>query len=137
MTAQVPEQLIYNGERTSFALPPDLPSDNHRIVVRRPRNLRESMELCSVCTGCYRGYVGTWEIKDGRLYLVEIEGKYQLLGSEPLFADWFTGVVAVPRGEVIGYFHGGYGCRHEEVVLITVEQGVIGESRVESCRGAL
>lgn len=41
-------------------------------------------------TGCYRGYIGTWLLQDGNLFLASIEGPLKVLGYEPLFASWVT-----------------------------------------------
>jgi hypothetical protein len=53
--------------------------------------------------------VGTWEVRDGQFFLVSIKGRVKLLGKEPLLADWFTGVLRVPRGEMLAYVHMGFG----------------------------
>ena len=45
----------------------------------------------SFSTACRRGYIGVWEIKDEKLYLANISGRYQLLADDPVLADWFTG----------------------------------------------
>src|SRR4051812_9271097 len=101
---------------------PPLPERHSRIVVADPREAARDEVMgppgCAAfsspvhsiffSTGCWRGYIGTWEIKDGRFFLVGLRGIYKLLGKEPIFADWFTGVLKIPRGEVLHYVHGDF-----------------------------
>ena|GEM_PF-4471539 len=47
------------------------------------------------------------EIKDGRLLLNRVTGRYKLVGSEPLFAEWFSAELRIPTGPMIAYVHGG------------------------------
>ena len=67
MTAQIPDILIHRGERLSLCATPldDYYSSTRK---RRPPFVRPS-------TACYRGYVATWEIREGKVYLVGIEGE--------------------------------------------------------------
>ena len=86
-------------------------------------------------SACWRGYQGMWEIKDGRFYLAAIDGLYQLRDGDPILADWFSGVLRVPRGEVIQYVHMGYGSVYEEELHIKIEQGMVVDTRVIDNRG--
>src|SRR6266571_8893586 len=90
MTAQIHEKLILDGEETSIAFCPPLPEGHPRIFQAGPEEVIRS-------TGCWRGYQGTWEIKDGWFYLVALRGRFQLRQCDPLLADWFTGVLRVPK----------------------------------------
>jgi len=67
--------------------PPPLPGSHPRIWASHDGRLS---------TACWRGYIATWEIKDGRLYLVELSDRhtYRLEGDEPLFAEWFSGALS-------------------------------------------
>ena len=84
MTEQAADVLIYNGETTWVDRPPPLPGSHPRIWASHDGQLS---------TACWRGYIATWEIKDGRLYLVELSDRYtyRLEGEEPIFAEWFSG----------------------------------------------
>lgn len=116
MTAQEHERLIHEGEPTTMMTTPSLP-EGHPGLVARPEERIGS-------TGCWRGYVGTWEIADGRLYLVGLRGAFELAHG-PLFADWYSGVLSVPRGRVLRYVHMGFQTVFEEELLIKVEQGCV------------
>ena len=93
MTVQVNEQIIINGEKYPLINTLSLPEDDSIIQ-------RNSNELYETSTACYRGYVGTWEIKDDKLYLIGFSSpNYELIGSPPIFADWVSGTAKVATGE--------------------------------------
>lgn len=133
MTAQAHERLIIDGEETSMAFCPPLPEGHPRIAQAGPDEACASDSFV-FSTACWRRYVGTWEIREGRFYLVGIEGIYKLLGDDPLLADWFTGVLRVPRGEMLQYVHMGFGSVFEEELHIKIEEGIVTRSRVISNR---
>ena len=41
----------------------------------------------------------------------------------PVFADWYSGELRIPEGEMIQYVHGGYGTTYERDRLILIERG--------------
>ena len=127
MTAQVHEDLIYEGEKTSMAFCPPLPATHPRIVELSEEEARDNNvdEGSVFSTACWREYIGTWEIKDGRFYLVDLKGVFKLDGDEPLFADWFTGVLRIPEGEMLHYVHMGFGSVFERERLVKIESGVV------------
>jgi hypothetical protein len=131
MTAQVHENLIYNGRKTSMAFCPPLP-ENHPRVVPDAGTDGSGMFLT---TACWRGYIGTWEIKRGKFYLVSLEGGYKVIGGEPIFAEWFTGVIRVPTGRILQYVHMGFGSVYEKEVHIKIKKGVVVKSRTIDNRG--
>ena len=128
MTAQFREILILNGEETSMAFCPPLPKNDPKIVVRDYESASESCPV-AFSTACWRQYIGTWEIKDDRFYLVDVVGKYELIGNEPLHATWFTGTIRIPQGEQLEYVHMGFGSVYEEELHIRIEAGNIKRSR--------
>ena len=65
MTAQIAERLHYQGEDVAMCTNPL--SDYFAMGGTNPR-------FESNCTALWRGYVGSWEIVDDRLYLVELSG---------------------------------------------------------------
>jgi tetratricopeptide (TPR) repeat protein len=110
---------------------PALPIGNARIVASDPgESAPDEHGFLFFSTACWRRYIGTWEIKDGQLYLAGIRGIYKLLGQEPLFADWFTGVLRVPRGKILHYVHGDFLSVYEEEVRVNIENGVVVKTRV-------
>jgi len=134
MTAQFHEVLILDGEKTSMAFCPPLPEGHPRLMEVSREEAAASNSLV-FSTACWRQYIGTWEIKDGRFYLAKIEGMYRLEGEEPLPAEWFTGVLRIPRGEMLQYVHMGFGSIYEEELHIKIEQGMVTARRVIDNRG--
>lgn len=132
MTSQVREKLILNGNEISMTFCPPLP-DNPDLIEAMSR---EEAELSVkdikygrtvFSTACWRGYIGTWEIKDGNLYLNDIIGRYRMKTDTPIFADWFTGVLRVPEGEILEYIHMGYATVFEKELHIKIEKGKVVE----------
>lgn len=124
MTAQITEIVFIGDEGHQMTFCPPIPKGHDRIVLRDPGKMDEYDEiLCS--TACWRGYQGIWWINDDRFYLARIEGKYEMLGKEPILADWFTGVLRIPRGKLLQYVHMGYGSVFEEELHIEVENGLV------------
>ena len=147
MTAQVPEALILDGRRCDMTTCP-LKEDHPRVRPRRPDEEeapapRDPLDLAMDegparyvgSTACWRGYVGTWEIRDKRLYLVKLQGRFVLDGDEPLFADWVHQTVAVPQGRLVQYVHMGFQSRYESELWIDISGGV--ETKRETIEGGL
>lgn len=42
---------------------------------------------------CQRGYLATWLVRDNRLLLVDLLGRYRLTCGGPLAANWYTGLL--------------------------------------------
>lgn len=128
-TAQIPEKILYEGE-PGFLHTNPLES---YITKDTPRP-----EFAAPHTACWRGYIGTWEIREGYLYLTDLkawmrdsDGKASPVGLEavfpgrkpPLKAEWFTGTLRIPRGKPIKYVHMGYQTVYEEEVHLRIEAG--------------
>ncbi len=134
MTAQAHEVLILDGEETSMTSCPAIPADHERIEAVPMEEVAEAIRSGRIrgpvlSTTCWRKYIATWEIREGRLYLVSIEGIYRLAGEGPLHADWVSGILRVPRGQMTRYVHMGFESEYEKELLITVEGGVVKEMR--------
>lgn len=125
MTAQVHERLILDGVETSMAFCPPIPRGHPGIV---DDDARDADPIVG-STACWRGYIGTWEVRDRRLWLVAVEGCARVVG-EPVLADWFNGVLRIPRGEELQYVHMGFGTVFEEEVHLRVEEGRVTGRRV-------
>lgn len=132
MTAQISERLIYEGQQLSmctnplslyFAMGGDGPKFEYN------------------CTALWRGYVGTWEVVDGRLYLIELRGELEGGGvacvatifpdyPNRVFAHWYSGTIRIPQGKLLNYVHMGYGSTYERDLFLEIEKGVLKTTRV-------
>ena len=93
MTTQVKERIIIDGEKYPLLNALSLPEGDS--IIQHKKGLIEKS------TNCWRGYVGTWEIKADKLYLIEFNsGMYDVLTNLPILADWITGIGKVATGEV-------------------------------------
>lgn len=133
MTAQAHENLILDGEATTMMTCPPLPHDHPRVRQAWPPGEygpKEGVPSVVFSTACWRGYIGTWEVKEGRLYLVGLQGRCETVGAEPIPADWVSGWLVVPRGELLEYVHMGFESVYEEELHIRFEAGAEVERRV-------
>ena len=128
-TAQMPDLLIYQNETVGIFSNPleSYFNDTHP----RPNALFEFS-----CTGNWRGYLATWEIKDGFLYLTKlVKGSCSQDAPEiplstlfpnqtpPIKATWFSGELIIPQGEQLQYVHMGYGSIYEKELHLTIQAG--------------
>lgn len=127
MTAQMHENLILDGKETSMAFCPPLPENDSSVVGLKDDEIECGRIVFS--TACWRQYVGTWEIKDNKFYLVNLEGRFKLAANKPVFADWFTGTLRIPQGEMLRYVHMGYGSIFERELHIKIEKGIVTKSK--------
>ena len=136
MTAQAHEFLFINGKRNSMC---SCPLDFYLKFSKISRKI-----VCSR-TSLWRGYVGTWEIIDNRLYLIDILGAFSDGSSinldaifpgypDRVFAHWYSGLLRIPQGEIIRYEHMGFGSIYESDLFMSIEKGVvINEYKVKNC----
>jgi hypothetical protein len=127
MTAQIPDILMLNGQKHSlFSLPLE--------VFFEKRSGRPKFRVPH--TGCWRGYVASWEVRDNRLFLLSVRGQLSdgakfdaawLFPNEtlPVFAEWFTGTLKLPLGNVVEYVHMGFASFYEDELQLTVERGMV------------
>lgn len=127
MTAQFAETLIYQGESVSLLSNPL--NDYFSLGGHNPG-------FQSTSTALWRGYLGTWEIVNDRLYLIELRatlesGEEAYLESvfpgfhDRVFAHWFSGKLRIPQGKQLEYVHMGYSSTYERDVLLTLQNGVV------------
>lgn len=130
MTAQIPELLLHRSMRLDLCAQP-----LYDYLIRLPKTRRPDFEWTS--TACHRGYIGTWEIRDGHLYLVALEGLLKTPAGfveadlraafpwvkEALPANWVTGRLRCPEGRLVSYKHAGYASRYERDRLFDFERG--------------
>ena len=92
--------------------------------------LRRISKEFQFSTACWRCYQGKWEIRDQHFYLVDLKGRLRLEEGPPLFAEWFTGTLRIPKGERLCYVHMGFETVYEEEIYIKIENGIVGERNV-------
>jgi hypothetical protein len=127
MTAQVSEALRYEGQdghMLSLPLEDYFSMGGHHPSFRSPH------------TANWRGYVGAWEIRNDRLYLIGLRGELEdgsevSLGTlfpgfeKRVFAHWFSGTLRVPQGDLVHYEHAGFASKYAIEVFLDVERGVV------------
>lgn len=138
MTAQIPERILVNGKPYwLYARPLDCLLDEHGMEITAPDGRT---------TACHRQYVGTWDIVDGRLWLVALStfGCEELPLSDatrtwflrlaaakefPVCAEWFNGHLRIPTGpKLVQGFHGWSSWFTRERV-VTCRQGKVVRDR--------
>lgn len=133
MTAQMHERLVYEGEDVSMTTCPMIPAGHPRIEAIDPfaPGFAASPEDAGVLysTGCWRQYQGSWEVRNGRLFLVGLRGCFHLRDGEPLLADWWSGILCIPRGALLEYVHMGFESAYEREQLVEVREGMVVGSR--------
>jgi len=135
MTAQAHELLIIEGEKTSMAFCPLIPADHPNIQYLDNDAVRAEKDIPTIIfsTACWRQYIGTWELKDGKFYLVDVKGRIKKTSDEPIFADWVTTVLRITSGKLLHYVHMGFGSVYEFENHIKLENGVvIAERRIDN-----
>ena len=127
MTAQVSETLLINGRPLMMCA---CPLDSFLAT----NSQRWSFAFTS--TANWRGYEGTWELMNNRLYLKALEG--ELSTGEPakletlfpgfpdgVFAHWFSGTIRCPQGKMLDYVHGGFSSKYERDLFMEFKRGVL------------
>lgn len=151
-TSQDPDVIIYKGMTYKlYANPLESFFKNKKD---RPKFFVSPGKITS---GNWRGYVATWEIEDGFLYLLKIDSwicrnqnssHCRKVNLKSLFgrkyrggkvrADWFSGELLMPDGNQIQYVHMGYDSIYEREIILNVMSGKItGESIVDNARKML
>ncbi len=131
-TVQIPDILIYQGERLSLRVNPL--ASFYSKANPRPKNYFYNP---SISSACWRGYVATWEIVDDHLYLTEIRechGKRtaplekffpKLYKNRRVAATWYTGLLKCPRGGLVKYEHMSYRSERERELQIEIYKGAV------------
>lgn len=134
MTAQACEYLLYKGRELPMC------SDPFGVYLKY-YNIK--LNPMPICTALWRGYIGSWEITNSRLYLAGLSGT--LLGGislsvgfffpdspDRVFAEWFTGNLRIPQGEMLKYYHLGFCSVFESDLFISIENGFVTGTEVSS-----
>ena len=118
MTAQIGDLLTWEGERDALAGTISL-IDHPRIVARPAGDPRAGAYRH---TACWRGYVATWRLEAGDLWLDDIDGIWMVVGG-PLRADWVNEHVRVRGGACVEYVHMGFSSFYDEVDELDLRAG--------------
>ena len=132
MTAQIEERIFYKGDWETMSTEPLVD-----YLKTRP-DIKFRLET----SACWRGYFGSWKIKDDKLYLTDIEGFLVDVGEvdlnhlfpnqDEVFAEWYTGTITLPRGEMLDYVHMGYYTLFEYDLLIEIKNGRVVKEEMRS-----
>jgi len=49
----------------------------------------------------------------------------QYFPEAPMVANWYSGALIIPTGELVDYVHMGYGSTYESYIVIVVKNGVV------------
>lgn len=130
MTAQVSEKLIYKSQQLNLCAEP---------LFTYLETIRSDLKFVAHSSSNWRGYVGTWCIEDGRLYLAKLNGTVRngdaertidlgyLFPDYPdgVFAHWFSGELRCVQGGLLKYVHMGYSSTYEKDLFIHIQNGVV------------
>lgn len=86
-------------------------------------------------TACYRRYFAKWEIEDDKLYLLDLEGEYELNNSTKLFANWFSGEIKIGVGQIViekRDINMPYGIYYSKVWHIKIDKGIVVNQYIEN-----
>ena len=125
MTIQAGDILSYNGEKTTIATEPLKPY----------LETRSDVSFIFKSTALVRGYIGTWKIKNKKLYLVTLVGfiennekvdlKYLFPNKTEVFADWFSGDIRIPEGDLLQNINIGYASVFARDRVINFNKGLL------------
>lgn len=140
-TGQSAERIFIDGEEWELlGCPIELDSLlSEKVQEHVPKDIIFS-------TGCYRGYIGTWELKDNRLYLRSLsfdvfDGANPLDNAilesifepyctdEGILASWVTATLRVGRGECITHIDEGFYRNYEQESLLTIHTGTLANKK--------
>ena len=125
MTRQRQEKIFINNKEFSLSTEPF-----RSYLEAHP----EIPKLRGRASTCWRGYVGTWRIRNNVLYLVDFEACYPanieieldfIFARKKQIADWFTGKLRVPFGEIIHRYTNDVYPMHEKEMHFEIEKGIV------------
>ena len=146
VTAQVGDSIKLDGSwHTLWSLPLE--------VLFGRSSIKPFPEVFS--TANQRGYRAAWDIVGNELYLVGFEGQFDqyqdpnaliapgirvkdILSSSkwPIFADWYSGSLRIPQGEVLQYVHYSFATVTAADFFIDVQDGIVVGRRIVDNRAA-
>lgn len=138
MTAQIPERILVDGKpHWLHARPLDHLLGERGVEIVAPD---------AWTTACHRQYIGTWDIADGRLWLVTLStfGREELPLSDamhtwflqlvsadrfPICAEWFNGCLRIPMGPMLVRGFHGWSSWFTKERVITCRRGKVVRDR--------
>ena len=124
MTIQAGDILSYNGVKTTIATEPLKPY----------LETRSDISFIFKSTGLVRGYISSWEIKNKKLYLVSLLGfiennekvdhNYLFPNKKEVFADWFSGEIRIPEGDLLKKVKTGYSSVYARDRFLDFNKGI-------------
>jgi hypothetical protein len=135
LTAQVSDKIIIGGHGLPLHRLPSIPNGAPWLLNTELKEIPGDHLFGS--TACRRGYIATWELRDGKLYLIDIKGRLGLTGDSPIFANWVTDTLIIPRGDLLEHFHAGFGGTWEKEQRIKVVEGLVESEMLVDMRSAL
>ncbi|CAN4278000.1 hypothetical protein LJR125_000861 [Pseudoxanthomonas sp. LjRoot125] len=135
-TAQLSDLLILEGKE--FAL------NTNPLANQLQKKQWKPPKEALISSANWRGYLATWEIKGGKLFLKDVSiavinpkdehddirksiTRDLYPGAAEVFADWYTGALIVPDGKMTRYVHMGYGSSFDHYQVFRVHAGKIVE----------
>jgi len=121
MTAQILDLLDYEGRKMGVGC--DISLHKHPRI--RYVEGGEKNYFYADSSACWKGCMGSWQIKDGQLYLTELVGQVELIGEDPLAADWVSEKIRLVSGEIVKYVHMGYYSTYEYEIVLKLKKGKV------------
>lgn len=137
-TAQIPDTIEIDGK--------DLPLNTNPLSAQLQARGWRPPDDASQSTANWRGYVARWRIDGDALVLVDatidVRGSKDDVAYEPrtrsikaelfpgqtrVVADWYSGMLIIPDGELTRYVHMGYGSSYDHYQLVRVKDGKVVE----------
>ena len=125
MTTQAGDILSYNGKKTTIATEPLKPY----------LKTRGNVSFIYKTTALVRGYIGRWEIKNKKLFLLSLLGfienkkqvdlNYLFPNQTEVFASWYSGDIRIPEGELLEKINVGYASIFEKDRILSFEKGIL------------
>ncbi|KKB58355.1 hypothetical protein [Parabacteroides gordonii] len=140
-TGQVGEIIIIGHDTLSMLSCP-IEADS-LISEEVQKQIRTFLSDEHFSTGCYRRYIGYWQLENNTLYLEKIrvypdrhEGEQTFLKIDSIFgrykekesritASWFSGELKVVSGKCVSYIHDGFLRDYEHERIYKIEQGKV------------
>jgi hypothetical protein len=118
VTAQIEDRVSFDGQEWGVRAEPLLP------WLRAHLDVMAAFSAVGLCSPCWRGYVASWTVEDGKFWLSDIKSEAiaspeSLRARLPLLAGWVSGKLTLLGGH-----------RTSAAALITINAGnVTGDRR--------